>query len=60
MVASRPALSLSWAMKPPPEPPPEKARPLPKPSRLEAARRIIEEYAKDLQEIIRKLRRRLN
>jgi hypothetical protein len=32
----------------------------PKPSRLEEARRIIEQYAGDLREIIKKLRRRLN
>ena len=31
-----------------------------KPSRLEEARRIIEEYAVDLREIIRKLRRKMN
>jgi hypothetical protein len=31
-----------------------------KPSRLEEARRIIEEYANDLREIIRKLRRKMN
>jgi hypothetical protein len=31
-----------------------------KPSRLEEARRIIEQYADDLREIIKKLRRRLN
>jgi hypothetical protein len=32
----------------------------PKPSRLEEARRLIEEYAGDLREIIKKLRQRLN
>jgi signal recognition particle subunit SEC65 len=32
----------------------------PKPSRLEEARQIIAEYANDLREIIRKLRRKLN
>jgi hypothetical protein len=32
----------------------------PKPSRLEEAMRIIEEYANDLREIIRKLRRKMN
>jgi len=32
----------------------------PKPSRLEEARRVIAEYAADLREIIKKLRRRLN
>jgi hypothetical protein len=34
--------------------------PPPKPSRLEEARRIIEEYADDLREIIRKLRRKIH
>jgi hypothetical protein len=32
----------------------------PKPSRLEAARRVIEEYANDLRKIIEKLRRKMN
>ncbi len=32
----------------------------PKPSRLEEARRIIEEYANDLREVLRKLRRKMN
>jgi hypothetical protein len=32
----------------------------PKPSRLEEARRIIEEYAKNLREVIRELRRKMN
>ena len=32
----------------------------PKPSRSEEARRIIEEYANHLREIIKKLRRRLH
>lgn len=32
----------------------------PKPSRLEEARRIIEEYAADLREIIRKLNEKMN
>jgi hypothetical protein len=32
----------------------------PKPSRLEEARRIVKEYANDLREIIRKLRRKMN
>lgn len=41
------------------EPEPEK-RPTPKPTRLEEVRRIIEEYADDLREIIRKLRQRMN
>jgi hypothetical protein len=30
------------------------------PTRLEQARRIIEEYAADLREIMRKLRRKMN
>jgi hypothetical protein len=47
-------------MKPPEEPRPEKNEPLPKLSRSEEARRIIEEYANDLLEIIKKLRRRVN
>ncbi|MCK1281330.1 hypothetical protein IVB46_39540 [Bradyrhizobium sp. 61] len=34
--------------------------PAPKPSRLDEARRVVEEYAKDLREIIQKLRRKLN
>jgi hypothetical protein len=46
------------AMKAPEEPRPSEAPP--KPTRLEEARRIIEEYAADLREIIKKLRRRLN
>jgi len=47
-------------MKPPEEPRPDKGEPLPKLSRSEEARRIIQEYANDLLEIIRTLRRRLN
>jgi hypothetical protein len=47
-------------MKPPEDPRSIKGEPQPKPSRLEQARRIIEEYAADLREIIRKLRRKLN
>lgn len=31
-----------------------------KPSRLEEARRVIEEYANGLREILRKLRRKMN
>ena len=46
-------------MKPPEEPRPGKDEP-PKPSRLQQARRIIEEYAADLREIINKLRSHLN
>ncbi|SFO25928.1 hypothetical protein SAMN05216330_102441 [Bradyrhizobium sp. Ghvi] len=34
--------------------------PSPEPSRLDKARRIVQEYADDLREIIRKLRRKLN
>ena len=33
---------------------------VPKPSRLEEARRIVEEYAANLREIIRKLRKKMN
>lgn len=32
----------------------------PKPSRVEVARRVIEEYAKDLREVVRKLARKLH
>ena len=46
-------------MSPPEEPQPGNDEPPPKPSRLEEARRVIEEYAADLREIIKKLRRRL-
>ena len=42
------------------EPAPDKEAPKPKPSRSEEALRIIEEYAKELREIIKKLRRLLN
>ncbi|MCP3459742.1 hypothetical protein [Bradyrhizobium sp. CCGUVB23] len=45
-------------MKPPEEP--RQNKETTKPSRLEEARRIIEEYANDLREIIKKLRRHLN
>ena len=47
-------------MAPPEEPPSGKGEPPPKLSRLEEARRVIEEYAANLREIIKKLRRRLN
>jgi hypothetical protein len=47
-------------MLPPEEPQPGNDEPPPKPSRLEEARRVIAEYAADLREIIKKLRRRLN
>jgi hypothetical protein len=36
----------------------DKPEPKPKPTRLEEARRIVEEYANDLREIIRELRRK--
>jgi hypothetical protein len=42
------------------EPRPDKQAPKPKPWRLEEARRLIEEYADDLREIIRKLRQHLH
>jgi hypothetical protein len=48
-------------MKPPPEEPRlGKDKPSSKPTRLEEARRIIEEYANDLREMIRLLRKKLN
>lgn len=47
-------------MKPPQTPRSDKEAPMPKPSRLEEARRVIEEYAADLREIIKKLRQRLH
>jgi hypothetical protein len=47
-------------MTPPEELIPGKDEPLPELSRLEEARRIIEEYAAELREIIKKLRKRLN
>jgi hypothetical protein len=47
-------------MKPPDELRPGKDEPSLKLSRLEEARRIIEEYAAELREIIKKLRKRLN
>ena len=41
---------------------PDEPKPVevPKPSRLEEARRVIEGYAADLREIIRKLRQKLH
>jgi hypothetical protein len=41
---------------------PEKPKPVEeaRPSRVEEARRVIEEYANDLREIIRKLRQKLH
>ena len=47
-------------MKKPPPPRPRPGKEKPKPMRSEEARRIIEEYAADLREIIKKLRRKLN
>jgi hypothetical protein len=47
-------------MKRPQEPRQDKEAPQPKPSRLEEALRLIEEYADDLREVIKKLRRRLH
>jgi hypothetical protein len=39
------------------EPRPQEHDPEPEPSRLEEARRVIQEYANDLREIIKKLRK---
>lgn len=47
-------------MSQPNKPSPGKEAPKPKPSRLEEARRIIEEYADELREIIKKLRGKMN
>jgi hypothetical protein len=47
-------------MKSPEEPCPDMEAANPKPSRLEEARRVIEEYANDLREILRKLRQHLH
>jgi hypothetical protein len=47
-------------MKPPEEPRLDRDKPPSKLSRLEEARRIIERYAADLREIIKKLQRKLN
>ena len=47
-------------MNKPGEPHTGKGAPEPKPSRVEEARRLIEEYADDLREVINKLRRHLN
>jgi hypothetical protein len=50
-----------WGMKPAPEKPrPGKQAPTTKPKRSEKIRRLVEEYADDLREIVRKLRRKLN
>jgi hypothetical protein len=55
--APSPCRSRPWIMIKPDEPSVKKE---PRPSRLEEARKIIEEYANDLREIIRKLRRNMN
>jgi hypothetical protein len=47
-------------MKPPEEPHPDQKESPPERTRFEQARRIVEEYADDLREIIKKLRRKLN
>jgi hypothetical protein len=47
-------------MNQPDEPCPGHETPKPNPSRLEEARRVIEDYANDLREIIEKLRKRLH
>jgi hypothetical protein len=47
-------------MVPSDDPQPNKDEPPPKPSRSEEARGVIEEYAADLREIIRKLRKRFH
>jgi len=47
-------------MTPTKEPRPNKDRPPPKLSRSEEARRVIEEYADSLREIIKTLHQRLN
>lgn len=47
-------------MNAPDEPDPDEKAPDRRPSRSEEIRRIMEEYADDLREIIRKLRRKLN
>ena len=47
-------------MNPPDKPTPGEEAPKPKPSRQEEAMLIIERYANDLREIIKKLRRKLN
>jgi hypothetical protein len=47
-------------MKPSPDEPRVKEEPPSRPTRIEQARRIIDEHADDLREIIQKLRRKLN
>ena len=47
-------------MSPADDPDPRKEAPKPKPSRVEEAQRVMEEYLDDLREIIRKLRLHLN
>jgi len=39
---------------------PDRKAPKPKPSRLEAVRKVIGQYADDLREVIKKLRQRLH
>jgi hypothetical protein len=48
------------SMKEPDKPGSDKEPPSPPLARLEEVRRVIEEYASDLREIIRKLRQRLH
>ncbi|MET4021480.1 hypothetical protein ABIB83_008548 [Bradyrhizobium sp. I1.8.5] len=47
-------------MNQPDQPTPSKGVPEPEPSRSAEARQIIEEYASDLREVIKKLRRHLS
>jgi hypothetical protein len=47
-------------MDPPEKVPPDKNEPSPRLSWLEEARQLIEEYAADLRQVIKKLRRRPN
>jgi hypothetical protein len=48
-----------WSSKKPREEP-DLAHPASKPKRLDEARRVIEEYANDLRETIRRIRQRLH
>ncbi|GLR85913.1 hypothetical protein GCM10007857_26240 [Bradyrhizobium iriomotense] len=57
-INGRPLLMAPWSMTPSNEPRPGKDAP--KPSHLDEARRIIEEYEKDLREIIKKLYQKMN
>lgn len=54
------AYSVHLLMKPPKAPRPDQDELPPKWPRLEEARRIIEEYAVELRELIKKLQRKLN